>query len=153
MEIVECEREPFDVFNKESITLLPEEGDGVRSGAYSSTAISLVKELNKVGVKTVYLNPPDRLLEQRSAEWFGPALLFFTSLYNANPDIFSIVLGVVERHVRSLYPSSLNPNVRLNINIQRSKAKTVTSVSYEGGVEGLGILAGKLEAICRNEER
>jgi len=150
MEFVELDREPFDVIDEQQVTVLPEEGSGVRDGAYSSTAISLYKALNGAEIKTGFLTNPERLLEQRGAEWFGPALLFFTSLYTSNPDIFSQSMELIKHHVQGLYPSAPEPKIRLNVNIQQSKSKKTTSISYEGSVEGLDILAEKLEVICRN---
>jgi hypothetical protein len=150
MEFVELEREPFDVADQQKVLVLPEGGDGVRAGAYSSTAISLYKALNGADIETGFLTNPERLLEQRGAEWFGPALLFFTSIYTSNPDVFSQAMGLIKHHVQGLYPSVPDPKIRLDVHIQQSKSKKTTSISYRGGVEGLEILAEKLEVICRN---
>ncbi|EMG6424620.1 hypothetical protein [Acinetobacter baumannii] len=52
----------------------------------------------------------------------------------------------------SIYPSHQIPEVKLNINVQKTKSKKVTNVNYEGTVEGLKVLAKKLEEICDEEK-
>ncbi len=133
-----------------SVYLLPELGDEIRAGAYTAPAISLMKELRSAGMDVGFLTPPVRLLEQRSADWFGPALLFISAAYNTDPTIFAKVLEVIGSHVKSLYPEKTQPEVRFSVNIQKTNSKKVVEVSYEGSTEGFDALAQKLQQICED---
>ncbi|HCA5034807.1 TPA: hypothetical protein MW175_000928 [Acinetobacter baumannii] len=142
----------YSDLNYDKVIILPERKGTHEISPYASTALSFIKTLKKENIPTEFLEMPETLLEQRGVEWIGPTLLVFSSLYNSNPDFFNLLIEIIKNHVMSIYPSHQIPEVKLNINVQKTKSKKVTNVNYEGTVEGLKVLAKKLEEICDEEK-
>ncbi|TFF14308.1 hypothetical protein EXW72_05180 [Pseudomonas sp. BCA14] len=112
---------------------------------YHSSAPSMVKYLNKVGIKCDYLSEPSSLFEQRGAEWFGPTLLIVSSIYNSNPGIFSDLLEAIKNHITGLYTTDSKPLIKLNIRLHKDKESQSAEVIFEGNSEDFPKLLKTLE--------
>ena len=130
------------------ITILPEDGDGVRSGAYSSTALSLAKVLEREKIAFKFHTRPERLLEQRGAEWFGPALLLASNICEFYPDVVKRLLDAISAHVTQLYPAGSDPKVKMTFIINKSEGGTDAKIKFEGGVDSFSELLGTIEKVC-----
>lgn len=119
----------------DQIIVIPLDGSPNESGTYYSSAPSLLKHLNRSGVKTSYLVTPTSLFEQRGAEWFGPTLLILHSLYNANPDILNLLFDALKEHIKNLYPSDSTPKIILNISLYKDNNSQSTDIHFEGPTE------------------
>ena len=136
----------------DEIILLPESLTSGEAKVYASTSISLLKILRKAKIKANFLEEPEILLEQRGAEWLAPTLLVVSSIYNSNPDFFNQLVEIIKNHVISLYPSTKDHEIKLEINIQKTKTKKTTSIKYEGTTDGLKELSKNLGKICKDDK-
>lgn len=133
------------------ITILPEGDEGVRAGAYSSTALSLAKVLRRENLPFRYLNEPERLLEQRGAEWFGPVLLIASNIFDIYPDAIRILLDSIKAHVSQLYPSVANPKIKMSFIINKTKLITDARITFEGGSDSFSELLSTIEKVCADK--
>ncbi|WP_223526705.1 hypothetical protein [Pseudomonas sp. BF-B-26] len=129
----------------DEITALPLDHFLGESATYHSSTPSLIKYLNRNGLKSGYLIPPSSLLEQRGAEWFGPTLLILSNLYNTNPNIFSDLIETVYSHVKNIYPTDSNPNLKFDIFLHKDKESQSTVVNFDGTSEHFPELLKTLE--------
>ncbi|MFL9672336.1 hypothetical protein ACXUPC_00220 [Pseudomonas marginalis] len=130
------------------ITILPEGSDGIRGGAYSSTSLSLAKVLTRENLPFKYLTKPERLFEQRGAEWFGPALLIASNIFEVYPDVVKLLLDSIKVHVAQLYPSVENPKIKMSFIISKTKSKTNAEIVFEGGADSFSELLSTIEKVC-----
>lgn len=127
------------------VVLLPDRdicNDGVER--YLASAISVKKVLSGVCDVSFY-SMPERVLEQRSVDWFGPAILIMAQAYNANPDIVKTVLDAVVEHVKKLYEGKSDPTIKLEILCEKKNGKTLKSIRYEGSAIDAGALLDMVE--------
>lgn len=134
------------------ITIMPEGNEGIRAGAYSSTTLSVGKVLKRANLPFRYLNKPERLLEQRGAEWFGPTLLIASSIFEAYPDVIKQALEVIKLHVMQLNPAVENPKVKMKFIISKTEKKINAEILFEGGVDSFSKLLGTIEKVCADKE-
>jgi len=132
--------------NRSNILALPLEYLSEDGATYYSSTPSLIKYLNKTGIKCDYLSEPSSLFEQRGAEWFGPTLLIASNILNSNPNIFSDLLSAISNHVKNLYPSESKPVIKLNIRLHKDHESQSAEVAYEGDSESLPELLKTLKA-------
>lgn len=102
---------------------------------YASSTVSFLKFARKF-ININYLKEPNIVLEQRSIEWFGPTLLFTTAALAQNPELVSIALNVLSNYISDYFKGHKEPNVKLNIMVQKSKTQC-TNIMYEGPKDGL----------------
>ena len=131
-------------------TILPESGGDIRDGAYSSRALSLAKEFRLAGLSFSFHNTPDRVFEQRAADWLGPTLLFASSAYSQNPEIFSLILTIIKKHIEKLYSDAEKAKIKLQFTIKQNKSSRSTHVEYEGDSKSFPELLSTLEKICES---
>ena len=129
-------------FNCDNITILPvnyyEPEDKYQ---YSSTAISFWKYANnKMDIDI--LSEPELLVEQRSGEWFGPEILLTSALVVQNPEVVSILCGVISNYLTDFFKGISKPKVKLRVFYKETKSSKTTEITYEGDLNGIS----KLEA-------
>jgi len=127
-------------FDSESkgVIILPENylANDIGEHSYHSTTLSFYKYArNKIAISC--LNTPDKLLEQRSGEWFAPVLLFTSQAIVENPHIVSITCGIIANYITDFFKGTKKPNIKLKVLYKKTKASTVTEIIYEGSVDGL----------------
>jgi len=103
---------------------------------YSSTAISFWKYANKKMVIDI-LTEPENLLEQRSGEWYGPEILLTSSLIIQNPQVISILCGVLSNYLTDFFKGMSKPKVRLRVLYKETKNSKTSEISYEGDISGI----------------
>ena len=87
------------------------------------------------------------LVEQRSGDWFGPLLFISSSALLQNPELVSIMCGVIANYVTDFFKGSYKPNIRLKVIHKETKTSKLTEISYEGGLEGLDKLEESINKI------
>lgn len=103
---------------------------------YSSDTISFHKYANNQKIHLNYITKPNLLLEQRSAEWFGPTILVTTAALTQNPELISITLSVLANYLTDYFKGRKEPKIKISFITQKSKTQ-FTKLDYEGDKEGL----------------
>lgn len=128
------------------VVILPHNYQADEGYEYHSTTISFYKySRDKLDIK--YFTEPELLVEQRSGDWFGPLLFISSSALLQNPELISIMCGVIANYVTDFFESSDKPNIRLKVIHEEKKTSKLTEISYEGGLEGLGKLEESINKI------
>lgn len=128
----DIDSQEFDNFT--DLVIIPELAKNGQD-IYSSEIISFHKYANNQ-IKLDYLKKPDLLLEQRSAEWFGPTLLITTAALTQNTELISIALSVISNYLTEYFKGRKEPNIKISFITQKSKTQ-FTKFDYEGDKEGL----------------
>jgi len=128
----DIDSQEFDNFT--DLVIIPELAKNGQN-IYSSEIISFHKYANNQ-IKLDYLKKPDLLLEQRSAEWFGPTLLITTAALTQNTELISIALSVISNYLTEYFKGRKEPNIKISFITQKSKTQ-FTKFDYEGDKEGL----------------
>lgn len=102
---------------------------------YASSTVSFFKFARNF-ININFIKNPDIVIEQRSIDWFGPTLLFTTAALTQNPELVSISINVLSNYISDFFKGQKEPNIKLNVMIQKSKAE-YTKINYEGPKEGL----------------
>lgn len=122
--------------NSEKMVIFPENYYDQKDYRYHESALSFYKYAkDRVGIE--YLETPELLLEQRSADWFGPVLCVTTIALSNNPLLISIATNVIANYLTDIFKGKSTPNVRLKILLKESGAEKFTEIQYEGSVSGL----------------
>lgn len=135
-------------FECDKVTILPVnfyESD--EKYQYSSTSISFWKYANSK-IKIDFLTEPELLVEQRSAEWFGPAILLTSFMLTENPQIISILCGVISNYLSDFYKSIKKPTIKLKVLYKETKSSKTTEISYEGDLTGMDRLEASILKIA-----
>lgn len=127
----------FTPADRESISLLPTELlANPSSNQYHSNTLSFFKYAGDE-LKLSYLTTPEILLEQRSGEWFAPAMLL-TAQFAANyPLTVSIFCNVLSSYIYDTFKGRAKPQVRLTVICERKVKSSYVQIEYSGDVEGL----------------
>ena len=129
------------------IVLLPHDYGKEDSATYSSTAISFYK-YSKHKLDISYYSEPEILLEQRSSEWFAPLFLITSTALTHNPQLISILCGVVANYLTDFFKGQSMPQVRLDIMYEETETSKKTKISYQGDIDGLDTLKDSINAIA-----
>lgn len=135
LEIKELTSDKFDEQSK-GVVILPHNYLSEEKEEYHSTTLSFYK-YSKENIEIAYLSEPELLIEQRSGEWFGPVLLLTSMALSENPELVSIMRGVIENYVTDFFTGQKKPSVRLKVIHKETRTSKLTEISYEGGLEGL----------------
>ena len=107
-----------------------------QSREYHSNTISFVK-FARGQLDLDYAFEPETLLEQRSEDWFAPALLLSNQLIADHPLIVSVICGVISNYLFAVFKNRPKPQVSLDLICERTASSTYVRISYKGDVEGL----------------
>jgi hypothetical protein len=135
---------------RDSILILPANAEALSSEApiFASTLPTVVKLAKQEGLPfaiwPVVENP--RLLEQRSVEWFAPALFVSSLLYTTNPHAVSVALSIVANYLTMLFGGTSAAVVRLNVYVRNDKKGSTAKISYKGPVAGMKHLDDAIRA-------
>lgn len=144
LEITEIEISfPQTVSNK--ILLLPSDFDSnPSSGCYHSNSLSFFKH-SGAALNLSFLNEPTTLLEQRSGEWFAPAM-FITSQFMASyPNVVSIACNLVSSYIYDIFKGTSKPKMRMTVLCEKKGTSKILKIDYSGDVEGLSSVQAAIE--------
>lgn len=79
-------------------------------------------------------------VQNYSDDWFGPCILIPIAALIQNPNITSVVLGLVTNYLYDAFKGSKSQSARLSI-IKETASGEFRSISYNGPVEGISELA------------
>ena len=106
---------------------------------YAASATSVLKLLksNSIPVRLA-ISETGKIAyqENRSSDWFGPTLLFSSTLLTQNPELLDLTLNVISSYVYDIFKGkAADPSVRCTFAyLGTAKRK---KVHYEGPVSGL----------------
>lgn len=128
-----------------SISLLPCDFESdVLSTRYHSNTLSFFKHSNEA-LKLSYLNEPSALFEQRSGEWFAPAMLITSQFMASHPNVVSIICNLISSYIYDIYKGASKPKVRLTVICEKKKTSKTVRIDYEGDVEGLAMMQSAID--------
>jgi hypothetical protein len=124
------------------------ESSALEAPLFASTLPTVVKLAKKAGVPLAVWPAVEspRLLEQRSVEWFAPALFVSSLLYTTNAHAVSVALSMLANYLTTLFGQSSGAGVRLDIYVHNGAKGSTTKVSYRGPVAGLERLDDTIRA-------
>jgi len=137
----------FDIDEKlkNNILLLPcdlkKEFNGEKNILYTESSISVLKILRKQNISAEFAvgTPADSIyIENRSIDWFGPALFFSISVLSQNPMLVSSCINIISSYVYDIFKGkSEDPNVRCSFVLEDKDKNKNRHIKYEGPVSGL----------------
>lgn len=144
LEITEIETSfPQAIPNK--ISLLPSDFDcAPSSGRYHSNSLSFFKH-SGAALCLSFLNEPTTLLEQRSGEWFAPAMLITSQFMASHPNVVSIACNLVSSYIYDIFKGTKQPKVRMTVLCEKRGTSKIVRIDYAGDVEGLGTVQAAIE--------
>lgn len=114
-------------------------------------ATTLRKVLRQGGVEVAILEGPNALIgfvHNKSHDWAMPALLFTAEAIRTNPDLVSVVVDLVKAYVTDMFKGLWrDKQIKAEIVVETRKAGTFQKITYEGGPEGLSMLAAMVRDI------
>ncbi|MCT8090481.1 MULTISPECIES: hypothetical protein [unclassified Acinetobacter] len=146
MKIEKIELELLDLDHYSDLMILPELIEDEQN-IYAASTVSFFKYARNF-ININYIQKPDIVLEQRAIDWFGPTLLFTTAALTQNPELVSIALNVLSDYISDYFKGRKEPNIKLNVMIQKSKAE-YTNLKYEGPKDGLKEIEKLIEKLKR----
>lgn len=81
-----------------------------------------------------------------SDDWFGPTILIPLAALLQNPNVTSVILGLITNYLYDAFKGSKTQTVKLNI-IRETKTGEFRKLSYSGPIEGMAELSSILERI------
>lgn len=147
----EIDAPQFDC-SSEDVVILPHNYQIDEGYEYHSTTISFYKySRDKLDIK--YFTEPELLIEQRSGDWFGPLLFISSSALLQNPDLISIMCGVIANYVTDFLKSTDKSNIRLKVIHKETRTSKLTEISYEGGLKGLNKLEESINKVVSKSDK
>lgn len=135
--------------SKKNLTIMPcsiFDGD---VHVYSSTVLSFWKYARKK-LDVELFSEPHSLFEQRSNEWFGPTVLFTSSMLTENSELVSIYCNVLSSYLYDFFKgSNQKTSVKLKVIYKEKKSSKTTEISFEGDASGIGFLEESIMEVVR----
>ena len=108
----------------------------LRQHVESDTVRTLFKQHNVSYVEIFDEDSHPLYLEQYGSEWFGPTLLIPVALLTDNPDVLTVILGLITNYLYDLFRGSNADKANLDVVLQKSDG-SCNRVHYTGSVDGL----------------
>ena len=122
-----------------------EEAGSTQDFMIRGEAATLQKILRLSGIYVEFMNKSGtetRFIHNKSFEWGMPIILFTAEIIRTNPDLISLVLDIVKKHIADLFKGLANSKtISVEIVVEKRKGGTFQKISYEGDLEGLSKLA------------
>lgn len=115
---------------------------------YHSNSLSFFKHSSET-LKLAYLNQPTALLEQRSGEWFAPAMLITSQFMASHPNVVSIVCNLISSYIYDIYKGGTKPKVRITVLCEKKGASKFVRIDYEGEVDGLTTVQAAIDKVLK----
>jgi hypothetical protein len=136
-------------YNRNVVTIMPYSIEKKDENLYSSTVLSFWKYARK-DVNIELFSEPQSLVEQRSSEWFGPTVLFTSSMLAGNNELVSIYCNIVSNYLYDFFKgNSENPSIKLKVLYKETKSSRTTEISYEGDISGIKELEKSIVEIVK----
>ncbi|MFT6928155.1 MAG: hypothetical protein ACJAZP_003805 [Psychromonas sp.] len=132
----------------ENIIILPTNFTEQENHTYQSSSLSFYKYA-KQSLEVDFLNTPELLFEQNSADWFGPVILITSSALTQNPELISITCGVISNYLSDCFKGKEQPEVSLKIVHKVTKTTKTTEISYTGSGENLSELRDAILEVAK----
>ena len=121
---------------------------------YSSSAPTLAKFLRReLGVE--FYSPPERILEQRSGDWYAPLLLISQALISENPLVINILCGLISNYISDRFNGIRKPAVHLSFLVEKKSTPDERSkyiqVSYSGSNEELKAVIDAIVKVAKDD--
>ena len=81
-----------------------------------------------------------------SDDWFGPTILIPVAAFLQNPNIASVILGLITNYLYDAFKGGKTQTVQINI-IRETEAGEFRKLSYSGPIEGMTELSNILDKI------
>lgn len=108
--------------------------------AESDTVRTLLTQ-NRIPHQDIFQNYEDIVYVQNySSDWFGPSILIPIAALIQNPNITSVVLGLITNYLYDAFKGSKKQTVKITI-IKETKGGEFRKVSYDGPLQGMSELA------------
>lgn len=109
---------------------------------YSETTSDLKKIFRKSNVPINYLTEDKPLLfSRKSADWFGPTLMFSFSVLVHNPHLIGISLNLISNYLYDFFKGKTgDKSVKFEVIVERKKKEEFVKINYEGSIEGIAEL-------------
>ena len=115
-----------------------------------STAPTVEKILREEGLSVSRAVEGQRV-RKGGGEWVGPAILIPASVYAENPQIASIITGVIANYLTDFLKGAIGATtVKLDFYVEKKDEHT--HISYEGPCEGLSELRKMIEEATNGDE-
>lgn len=134
--------EKLNIQTDSLICFLPEnlyETEDSKEFIYSESTTDLNKILKKENKKINYLTNDKPLLRSRkSADWFGPTILFGITVISQNSQLVDITISLLSSYLYDFFKGTGGTKkVKFDIVIGSKNKKSYKRISYEGSVEGV----------------
>ncbi|MNJ54126.1 hypothetical protein D3C77_495560 [compost metagenome] len=108
--------------------------------AESDTVRTLLTQ-NQIPHQDLFENDEDIVyIQNYSDDWFGPTILVPIAALIQNPNITSVVLGLITNYLYDAFKGGKDQTVKLSI-IKETTAGEFRKVSYDGPIQGMTELA------------
>jgi len=136
----------------EAVVLLPAGFlSDTKSTEYHSAAISFYKFAQKE-MPVQFASEPQTVLEQRSGDWFAPAMAITDQVFKDHPMIVSVICGVIANYITALMISANKPKVHVDLVIEKTRGQTFVKISYKGDVDGMQTaIENAVESVRRDD--
>lgn len=148
LEVTEIEAS-FPQAPQDKISLLPSDFiSDPDSARYHSNALSFFKHSSEA-LSLAYLNEPTSLIEQRSGEWFAPAMLITSQFMTNHPNIVSIACNLISSYIYDIYKGIAKPKVQMTVLCEKKGTSKLIQIDYQGDVEGLSTVQAAIDAALK----
>ena len=150
IEVVDVKDEFFREYDSRVITFVPQQREGHKF-VYNNEIHNVAKLFKSKGIK--YNIPGDqnlKYLEQRSADFFLPAIYIGLQMYMENKDLIDVAIDLFKEYISKIgsgAKGSDDPSVQLTIYTEKTKTKQIMKMSYKGPVSGLGELKASVKEV------
>lgn len=136
----------FGVAVPSGIAILPDNlaeaesiGD-LRQQVESDTVRTLLRE-NKISYVEIFDDdnqPP--YVQQYNFEWFGPTIFISAGLLSQNPNVLSVILGLITNYLYDLFKGDKHSPASLDVIFQKADG-SCKEIHYSGPSDGLSEIA------------
>jgi hypothetical protein len=140
----------FTIKDDVGVTIIPANYKEEENFKYTSSSLSFLK-YSKSTLDISLYSEPEFLYEQRAGDWFAPAILVTSLLISENPEIVSIICGVISNYVTDIFKGQKRPNIRLTVVHKETKSSKLTEINYTGDVDGLDKLKDTILEVSKEK--
>lgn len=115
---------------------------------YSETTSDIRKVFRKNNVQVHYLTEDKPLLRSRkSADWFGPPLLFSFSVLVNEPHLIGISLNLISSYLYDFFKGKTgDKSVKFDVIVEQKEKEEFVKINYEGPIEGIAELENVIKS-------
>lgn len=116
---------------------------------YSESVSEIRKIFKKENIPINYLTNDKPLLRSRkSADWYGPTLLFGISLLTESPYLIGISLNLISSYLYDFFKGiNGSKSVRFEVIVEVNEEKEFKKIKYDGSIEGIAELEKVIKSL------